>query len=105
MGNATMVGFGPGYLHSTGQLFKGGPGRLVALLLHAPSGQDVDVPGAGYSLGDLMRAQALGDVEAMHALGRRAFFVQLDSPGQMAELTRTVDAFTRAAPGPARDAR
>jgi hypothetical protein len=105
MGNATMVGFGPGYLHSTGQLFKGGPDRLVALLLHAPSGQDVDVPGAGYSLGDLMRAQALGDVAAMHALGRRAFFVQLDSPGVMADLTRTVDAFTRAAPGPARDAR
>ncbi len=95
MGNATMIGFGPGYLHSTGQLFKGGPDRLVALVLHAQAGGDVGVPGAGTTLGELLHSQALGDVEAMRALGRRVFFVALDSPRSMSDLTKAVDAITK----------
>ena len=96
-GNATMIGFGPGYLHSTGQLFKGGPDRLVALVLHAPSGEDVPVPGTDYRLGDLFRAQALGDVEAMRALGRRVFFAALDSPRSMTHLTKAIDEIAKEA--------
>jgi hypothetical protein len=95
MGNATMIGFGPGYLHSTGQLFKGGPDRLVALVLHAQAGGDVGVPGAGTTLGELLHSQALGDVEAMRSLGRRVFFVALDSPRSMSDLTKAVDAITK----------
>jgi hypothetical protein len=95
MGNATMIGFGPGYLHSTGQLFKGGPDRLVALVLHAHAGEDIGVPGAGTTLGELLRSQALGDVEAMRALGRRVYFVALDSPRSMSDLTKAVDAITK----------
>jgi transaldolase/glucose-6-phosphate isomerase len=91
-GNATILGFGPRYLHSTGQLFKGGPDRIVALVVHAPAGEDVDVPDAGYSLGELLQAQALGDVEAMRALGRRVFFVTLDSPRQLSGLAKAVEA-------------
>jgi len=105
MGNATMVGFGPGYLHSTGQLFKGGPDRMVALVLHAGAAEDVVVPGAGYTLAELFRAQALGDVEAMHALGRRVTFVPLDSAQAMSELTKAVDSFTKDARESARHPR
>jgi hypothetical protein len=88
--NATLVGFGPRYLHSTGQLFKGGPDRLVTLILWAPSSEDLDVPHAGHTLGDLLRAQALGDLEAMKALGRRVFLCALDSPRQLADLAEAV---------------
>jgi transaldolase/glucose-6-phosphate isomerase len=105
LGNATLVGFGPRYLHSTGQLFKGGPDRIVALVVHAPSGVDVDVPDAGYTLGDLLQAQALGDVEAMRSLGRRVFFIALDSPRRMSDLKAAVEAGTRNAGKPARRAR
>jgi hypothetical protein len=88
--NASLVGFGPRYLHSAGQLFKGGPDRLVALVLYAPSTPDVPVPGAGHTLGDVLEAQALGDFEAMRALGRRAFFLALDSPRALADVARSV---------------
>jgi transaldolase/glucose-6-phosphate isomerase len=97
LGNATLVGFGPRYLHSTGQLFKGGPDGLVTLILYAPSGEEIEVPGAGFGLGELLRAQALGDFEAMRALGRRVFFVALDSPRQLADLGKAVAVAAEAA--------
>jgi transaldolase/glucose-6-phosphate isomerase len=89
-GNATMLGFGPGYLHSTGQLIKGGPDRVVAVVVHAPSGKDVKIPGVEYTLGELFHAQARGDVEAMQALGRRVHYLPLDSPRQLPALTRAI---------------
>jgi hypothetical protein len=89
-GNATMLGFGPGYLHSTGQLIKGGPDRVVAVVVYAPSGKDVRIPGVEYTLGELFRAQARGDVEAMQTLGRRVHYLQLDSPRQLPALTRAI---------------
>ena len=97
LGNATLIGFGPRYLHSTGQLFKGGPDRLVTLIVHAPSEDEIEVPGAGYGLGELLRAQALGDFEAMRGLGRRVFFVALDTPRQLAELGKAVAVAAEAA--------
>jgi hypothetical protein len=64
-------------------------------VLHAQAGEDVGVPGAGYTLGELLHSQALGDVEAMRALGRRVFFVALDSPRSISDLTKAVDAITK----------
>jgi len=90
LGNATMLGFGPRYLHSTGQLFKGGPDRTVLLVLRAPAGRDVPVPGQTYTLGGLMQAQALGDYEAMRSIGRRVYLLTLDSPRRASEIARSV---------------
>lgn len=66
---ATTAGYGPRYLHSTGQLHKGGPDTGVFLLITADARQDLPVPGERYSFGALERAQALGDFAAL--LGRR----------------------------------
>jgi hypothetical protein len=100
---ATIVGFGPRYLHSTGQLFKGGPERTVGLVVYAPADEDVEVPGVAHTLGDLLHAQALGDYEAMRSLGRRVFFAALDSPRDLSSLARAVaaaaDAATSRTPG------
>lgn len=76
-GKATMLGFGPRYLHSTGQLHKGGGRNGVFLILTASPALDMEIPGAGYSFGTLERAQALGDFNSLNATGRRAMFVQL----------------------------
>lgn len=91
LGHATIASFGPRYLHSTGQLFKGGADRFVALLLHAPSKADVLVPGGEHSLGDLLRAQVAGDFEAMRARGRRVHFLTLDAPKRISEVAAAVD--------------
>jgi glucose-6-phosphate isomerase len=77
---ATTVGFGPRFLHSTGQYHKGGPdtGRFIQLV-DRPSG-DLDVPGREYSFGTLVAAQAAGDAEALQAKGRRLVRIGLDGP-------------------------
>ena len=69
---ATTVGFGPRFLHSTGQLHKGGPNTGVFLQV-TDEGRDVDVPipGQPFSFGTLIDAQALGDLQALRAQGRR----------------------------------
>jgi glucose-6-phosphate isomerase len=74
---ATTVGYGPRFLHSTGQLHKGGPDSGVFIQLTAPDKNDFDVPGAPYSFSILKRAQAQGDLEALLAHGRRALRVDL----------------------------
>ena len=76
---ATTFGYGPRYLHSTGQLHKGGANNGVFLTLSAP-GQDVDVPGEAYSFGVLELAQALGDFASLDQTGRRALHVHLPRP-------------------------
>jgi transaldolase / glucose-6-phosphate isomerase len=77
---ATTVGFGPRFLHSTGQYHKGGPdtGRFIQLVDRP--GADLDVPGRSYSFGTLVAAQAAGDAEALQAKGRRLVRVGLDGP-------------------------
>jgi transaldolase/glucose-6-phosphate isomerase len=74
---ATTLGFGPRFLHSTGQLHKGGPDTGVFLQITADPGTDIDIPGQGMSFGVLERAQALGDLEALMARGRRVIRVHL----------------------------
>jgi hypothetical protein len=70
-GVATSTGFGPRYLHSTGQLHKGGPKGIRALVALDPPSTDIGVPGADYGFARLVTAQALGDARALEAGGRR----------------------------------
>jgi glucose-6-phosphate isomerase len=79
-GNATMFGYGPRYLHSTGQLHKGGPNTGVFVLVTATPTVDVAIPGQGYSFGTLELAQALGDFASLDTTGRRALHIHLPSP-------------------------
>jgi hypothetical protein len=78
-GCATMFGYGPRYLHSTGQLHKGGPNTGVFLVLTAP-GADVPIPGEPFTFGILELAQALGDMTSLDQAGRRALHVHLPRP-------------------------
>jgi len=71
-GVATTLGFGPRFLHSTGQLHKGGPDTGVFLQLTADPSQDLPIPGWEESFGTLIAAQALGDLTSLQRRGRRA---------------------------------
>ncbi len=77
---ATMFGFGPRYLHSTGQLHKGGPNSGVFLLMTAAPREDVPIPGEQFSFGTLELAQAVGDFASLDAAGRRALHAHLPAP-------------------------
>lgn len=74
---ATTVGFGPRFLHSTGQLHKGGPATGVFLQIIDDPEEDVDIPSADYTFGRLIRAQADGDFRALVESGRQVVRVQL----------------------------
>jgi hypothetical protein len=76
---ATMFGYGPRYLHSTGQLHKGGPNTGVFLLFTAP-GADIAIPGEAFTFGILELAQALGDMTSLDQAARRALHVHLPRP-------------------------
>jgi glucose-6-phosphate isomerase len=88
---ATMFGYGPRYLHSTGQLHKGGPNTGVFVLISATPRLDVPIPGEPFSFGTLEHAQALGDFASLDATGRRALHVHLPSPDR-AQLRQVADA-------------
>lgn len=74
------AGFGPRFQHSTGQFHKGGPnmGRFIQFVYDAE--KDMDIPGQGLTFGTLIRAQALGDYEALKAAGRKALRIRLSKP-------------------------
>ncbi|MBC8029811.1 MAG: bifunctional transaldolase/phosoglucose isomerase [Pyrinomonadaceae bacterium] len=74
---ATTTGYGPRFLHSTGQLHKGGPDSGVFIQLTAPDRTDLRVPGESYSFSVLKEAQAQGDFESLLSHGRRAIRVDL----------------------------
>ncbi len=76
-GMATACGYGPRYLHSTGQLHKGGPTSVTLLAFTDDSYPDVHIPGQDYSLSDLLLSQAAGDVQACREKGRNAELVHL----------------------------
>jgi len=82
-GLPTTLGFGPRFLHSTGQYHKGGKNEGLFIQVTDDVREDVDVPGRGFSFGTLELAQALGDLEALVARARRAIRVHLED--------RTVD--------------
>ncbi len=68
---ATTLGYGPRFLHSTGQLHKGGPDECVLLQIVSGHPDDVVIPGKPYSFGTVVDAQALGDLRALQTLNRR----------------------------------
>ena len=74
---ATCLGFGPRFLHSTGQDYKGGPNTGVFLQITAKHAEDEDIPGQKYSFGVVIDAQAAGDLAVLEARGRRALRVHL----------------------------
>jgi len=84
---ATAQGFGPRYLHSTGQIHKGGPNRAIYLMVTAEPDKDVIVPDLGFNFSILERAQAIGDFEALQTLGRRVYGIHLESPARFRDLT------------------
>jgi glucose-6-phosphate isomerase len=77
-GVATSFGYGPRMLHSTGQLYKGGPptGRFLQIVAGHPS--DVALPDRPYTFGVVVDAQALGDLQALRALGRPVARITLE---------------------------
>jgi transaldolase / glucose-6-phosphate isomerase len=81
------AGFGPRFQHSTGQFHKGGPnkGRFIQVVYDAET--DMEIPTQGLTFGALIRAQALGDYEALKAAGRKAIRIQLSSPAELSKLT------------------
>ena len=77
---ATMVGFGPRFMHSTGQLHKGGANNGLFLVITADPVRDAEIPHEGLSFGSLEHGQALGDLEALEARGRRTMHIHLTDP-------------------------
>lgn len=97
-GSATCLGFGPRFLHSTGQAYKGGPGSGVFLQITCDDAQDLPVPGQRYSFGVVKAAQARGDFEVLVSRQRRALRVHLGSD-LTAGLAVLEDAIARATQG------
>ncbi|HEX8069443.1 MAG TPA: bifunctional transaldolase/phosoglucose isomerase [Pyrinomonadaceae bacterium] len=94
---ATTTGYGPRFLHSTGQLHKGGSDAGVFLQLTAPDTRDVPIPGEPYSFSTLKQAQALGDFRSLSSRGRRAIRVDLGTD-VLAGLRRLRELIGEAAP-------
>ena len=86
LGCATTLGIGPRYLHSTGQLHKGGPNTGLFLVITTDSGEDLEIPSMGWTFGELHHAQARGDMRALLARGRRVAHVHLSSTAELSQL-------------------
>jgi len=76
---ATTLGYGPRYLHSTGQLHKGGPSTGAYLIFTSDTDEEIPIPGEEYDFATLIRAQALGDFRALSERGRRVVRIHLGS--------------------------
>lgn len=73
------IGIGPRYLHSTGQYHKGGPLHGAFVIVLDDPKEDVEIPGKGYSFGTLLRAQAIGDMQALAARDLPVAVLRLDA--------------------------
>ena len=87
---ATVLGFGPRFLHSTGQAYKGGPNSGVFLQITCDEAADLQVPGQTYTFGIVKAAQARGDFSVLADRKRRALRVHL-GPDITAGLERLQD--------------
>jgi transaldolase/glucose-6-phosphate isomerase len=89
---ATCLGFGPRFLHSTGQAYKGGPNSGVFLQITCDDAADLPVPGQKYTFGVVKAAQARGDFAVLAQRGRRALRVHLGKnvKGDLAKLAKAV---------------
>jgi transaldolase/glucose-6-phosphate isomerase len=89
---ATCLGFGPRFLHSTGQAYKGGPNSGVFLQITCDDARDLAVPGHKYSFGVVKAAQAQGDFEVLAQRNRRTLRVHLgeDTLAGLARLSELI---------------
>jgi glucose-6-phosphate isomerase/transaldolase/glucose-6-phosphate isomerase len=90
---ATTFGYGPRFLHSTGQLHKGGANSGLFVQITAKTGRDVPIPGELFSFGVLAAAQAIGDLTSLHSHHRRAIRVDLGANPALGirRLARSID--------------
>lgn len=90
---AVTLGYGPRYLHSTGQLHKGGPNKGIFFQITADLDEDIAIPGQPYTFGTLMQAQAAGDLEALQTHNRRAIRMHTghDVMGGLMKLMAAID--------------
>ena len=90
---ATCLGFGPRFLHSTGQAYKGGPNTGVFLQVTCDDARDLPVPGSKYTFGIVKSAQARGDFQVLADRGRRALRVHLgpDVPAGLRTLNAAIE--------------
>jgi transaldolase/glucose-6-phosphate isomerase len=90
---ATCLGFGPRFLHSTGQAYKGGPNTGVFLQITCEDANDLAVPDQKYTFGIVKAAQARGDFEVLAERGRRALRIHLgaDSDGELEKLRAMIE--------------
>ena len=77
--NAVTAGFGPRFQHSTGQFHKGGPANALFIVITAEPAADFEIPTEGLTFGTLIRAQALGDYQALIDAGRKVLRIHLDT--------------------------
>ena len=87
---ATTLGIGPRFLHSTGQLHKGGPDSVAAIqVVDTPTGGPA-IPGRPYDFASLVRAQAVGDLRSLQERGRRVVRVGVDGAADLAAVVEAV---------------
>jgi hypothetical protein len=80
----TTFGYGPRFLHSTGQLHKGGAATGIFLQLVHDGDEDIEIPRAGHTFGTLKNAQAIGDLQTLRAHGLPAERVRLEGDAAVA---------------------
>ena len=98
---ATTTGYGPRFLHSTGQLHKGGADNGVFLQLTGGGGDDMPIPGEKFGFGVLVRAQAIGDFQSLASRNRRAISIDLGNDvdrglAKLAEVVKNATAKVKA---------
>ena len=92
-GTAVTVGYGPRFLHSTGQLHKGGEPTGLFIQITAQDAKDIEIPGAGYGFSTLKSAQALGDFQALKEHGLRSLRLHLSKvSSDLAVVAKTIRA-------------
>jgi hypothetical protein len=84
---ATSLGLGPRFLHSTGQLHKGGPKAIVCVQVAGEDRHEVDIPGQPFGFGHLKQAQAAGDLRTLQERGIRAGRVALSELHELAPMS------------------
>jgi hypothetical protein len=94
---ATTIGYGPRFLHSTGQLHKGGANKGVFVQITADDARDLPIDGRPYSFGVLLRAQAIGDLQALQ--GRRYRVVRIHLGKNVATGLKTLQSAVETAVG------
>ena len=88
-----LLSYGPRYLHSIGQLYKGGPDSGIFLMITSEKSEDLPIPGAKYTFGQLQMAQALGDLQALARVGKPVLRLHLKegAPAGLSTLRRSID--------------